>query len=85
MTAQIGAPMWLDLQSMYANLRRWVEQIVHIDEVTGSSFVATARKAWLIACTLRTDTENRPRPLKKSACCEMLNNHECKYAFLLDY
>ena len=58
MTAQIGAPMWLDLQSMYANLRRWVEQIVHIDEVTGSSFVATARKARLIACTLRTDTEN---------------------------
>ena len=60
MTAQIGAPMWLDLQSVYANLRRWVEQIVHIDEVTGSSFVATARKARLIACTLRTDTENRP-------------------------
>ena len=66
MTAQIGAPMWLDLHSMYAYLRRWVEQIVHIDEVTGSSFVATARKAWLIACTLRTDTENRPKPLKKS-------------------
>ena len=61
MTAQIGAPMWLDLQSMYANLRRWVEQIVHIDGVTGSSPVATARKARLIACTLRTDTENRPR------------------------
>ena len=85
MTAQIGAPMWLDLQSMYANLRRWVEQIVHINGVTGSSPVATARKARLIACTLRTDTENRPRPLKKSACCEMLNNHECKYAILLDY
>ena len=29
--------------------------------------------------------EKRSRPLKKSACCEMLNNHECKYAFLLDY
>ena len=29
--------------------------------------------------------ENRPKLLKKSACCEMLNNHECKYAFLLDY
>ena len=61
MTAQIVAPMWLDLQSMYANLRRWVEQIVHINGVTGSSFVATARKTRLIACTLRTDTENRPR------------------------
>jgi len=61
MTAQIGAPMWLDLQSMYANLRLWVEQIVHINGVTGSSPVATTRKARLIACTLRTDTENRPR------------------------
>ena len=33
--------MWLDLQSMYANLGCWVEHIVHIDGVTGSSPVAT--------------------------------------------
>ena len=65
MTAQIGAPMWLDLQSMYANLRRWVEHIVHIGGVAGSGPVASTREARLITCTVRTDTENRPRLLKK--------------------
>ena len=35
MKAQIGVTMWLDLQSMYANLGCWVEHIVHTDGFTG--------------------------------------------------
>ena len=44
MKAQIEARMWMDLKSMYANLGRWVEHIVHIDGVIGSSPVATTRE-----------------------------------------